>query len=65
MRIPRRLKEIISRHDGKLSIEQEKRGFALVRNNGDRMTVDLGQVVTLDQWDRLSAEVAEFAGGQA
>lgn len=65
MKIPRRLKEIIFRHGDGLIVEQEKRGYALVGRNGGRMIVNIGQVVTLEQWDRLSREIGEFCAAAA
>lgn len=61
MKIPRRLKEIISKHGDSLTIEHEKRHFVLVRSSGQRMPIDLGHVVTLDQWDVLTSEIKVFA----
>lgn len=60
-KIPRRLKELISKQKAGLTIEQEKSSFALVRQDGERMFVDMGQVVTLDQWNELGTKISKFA----
>lgn len=61
MKIPRRLKEIISRYGSSLVVEHEKRYFALVHSSERRMPVDIGHVVTLSQWDALASKVKAFA----
>lgn len=60
MKVPRRLKEIVSRHEGIL-IEHNKRGFMLKKPDGGQILVDLGQIVTLDQWRILASQVNQFA----
>jgi hypothetical protein len=64
MKIPRRLKEIISRYASILSIEQSKRGYVLINQKSERMTVDTGHVVTLEQWDDLASRIKRFASSR-
>jgi len=64
MKIPRRLKEIVSRHASILSIEQSKRGYVLINQKSERITVDTGHVVTLEQWDDLASRIKQFASSR-
>lgn len=60
MKIPRRLKEMVSPHKN-ISVEQEKRGFALIKADNSKMLVNPGQVVSLEQWEQLRRDISKFA----
>lgn len=60
MKIPRRLKEILSKVDD-LIVTQDKRDFALTKKNGGQMKVDIGHVSTLTQWSDLEVRILEFS----
>jgi hypothetical protein len=58
MKIPRRLKEIVSCLKN-VEVRHEKRGYVLFR---DDLTfpVSTGNLVTLDQWDVIKDELKVF-----
>lgn len=58
MKIPRRLKEITP---VSISISHEKRSFLLTHKDGRTMIVDVGQVVSLEQWAELARAIKRFA----
>lgn len=60
MKVPRRLKEIVSRHGNALEVRQDKRCFVLIRKDGGALPVDTGHIATLEQWNDLGRQVAAF-----
>lgn len=60
MKIPRKLKEILSKA-GNPVVEQDKRGFAIVRPDGEKFSVEIGKISTFAQWEDLEFRVVEFA----
>ena len=58
MKIPRRLKEIVSDLKN-VEIRHEKRGYVLFRGE-KTFSVNTGQLVTLDQWDSVKSDARAF-----
>lgn len=58
-KMPRRLKQIVSKYEN-IEVIRKKRGF-MICNGEHSFFLDMGSVVTPDQWDQVAFEIKKLS----